>query len=379
MRNFDNEFELKNRKNGTVTAVVITVIVLLLLAAAFLGARFLWQSNQAPDVPSNVIVSDGTGTADRNVLATLSPEVIYGSTSAIVDSDGNTKYVYTDDMGSTNFVPDVFIGNSDSEPPKAPERREGVYTFLIAGLDDSKAHADVIMVATYDTVAQTLNVMSIPRDTYSKANNRASYLKHLTLSYQDGGIDSLLYEVYNLVGFYPDYYLTVDWDGFISIINYVGGVYFNVPVEMEGESGIIKPGYQWLSGSQALDVCRFRSGYADADIGRIRTRDAFIKATASQVLSGATVFRSAEIAGAVYDNVHTNISKTDLVWFAKNAVELNTDSIRFITFPGGPAYDSGMWIPYPQELLNTVNEYLNPFDGDIVTINVVQRSENYGK
>ncbi|MBQ1955138.1 MAG: LCP family protein [Clostridia bacterium] len=374
MRNFENEFETKNRKTGTVTAIVITVVVLLLLAAAFFAARFVWQANQAPDVSDNkVLFSDATGVVNRDEVVTLPPEVVYGSTSMVVDTDGSTRYVYTDTNGVTQFVPD------STEPPKAPERREGVYTFLIAGLDDSKAHADVVMVATYDTVGQTLNIMSIPRDTYSVANDRAGYLKHLTLSYQSGGIDALVYEVYNIIGFYPDYYVTVDWNGFISIINYVGGVYFNVPMDMDGDSGVIKAGYQWLSGSQALDVCRFRSGYADADIGRIRTRDAFIKATASQILSGATVFRSAEIAGAVYDNVHTDISKTDLAWFAKNAVELSTDNITFVTFPGGPAWDSGMWIPYPQELLNTVNEYLNPYQSDIVTINIVQRSENYGK
>lgn len=374
MRNFENEFETKNRKTGTVTAVVITVVVLLLLLAAFFAARFVWQANQSPDVPGDkVLFSDATGVVNRGEVVTLPPEVIYGSTSMVVDTDGSTRYVYTDINGVTQFVPD------SSEPPATAERREGVYTFLIAGLDDSKAHADVIMVATYDTVGQTLNIMSIPRDTYSVANDRPNYLKHLTLSYQSGGIDSLIYEVYNIVGFYPDYYVTVDWNGFISIINYVGGVYFNVPVDMELEGGVIKAGYQWLSGSQALDVCRFRSGYADADIGRIRTRDAFIKATASQILSGATVFRAAEIAGAVYDNVRTDISKTDLAWFAKNAVELSTENITFVTFPGGPASDSGMWIPYPQELLETVNEYLNPYKSDIVTINIVQRSENYGK
>ncbi|MBR4941815.1 MAG: hypothetical protein IKZ19_07450, partial [Clostridia bacterium] len=81
----------------------------------------------------------------------------------------------------------------------------------------------------------------------------------------------------------------------------------------------------------------------------------------------------------VYDNVETDISETDLVWFAKNAVAMDPANVQFVTFPGGPAWDSGMWIPYPQELLETVNTYLNPYTDDIVTLNVVQRSENYGK
>lgn len=372
MRNFENEFESSKPKNGKTGAVIaVTVIVLLLLVGAFFVARFIWQSGQDPEQGgSETLYSDATGIVSGGDVVTLSPEQIYGSTSAFVDSDGNTVYFYTDEAGNQHIVP---------EPPSAMERREGVYTFLVVGLDKSKAHADVIMLATYDTVAQSLNVMSIPRDTYSRANDRAGYLKHITLAYQGGGVDNLIYEVYNLVGFYPDYYVTVDWNGFVEIVNYVGGVYFDVPVDMYLEGETVKAGYQWLSGAQALHVCRFRSGYADADIGRIRTRDAFIKATADQLLSGSTVVRAAEIAGAVYDNVSTDISKTDLVWFAKKAVEMDVGNVNFVTFPGGPASDSGMWIPYPSALLETVNTYLNPYTSDIVTINVVQRSENYGK
>lgn len=372
MRNFENEFESSKPKKSRAGAVVaVIIIVLLLLCAAFFVARFVWQSGQTPDFGNrDTLFSDGTGTVNGGDVVTLNPEAVYGSTSVSVDSDGSTKYVYTDSAGNQYEVP---------EPPAAMERREGVYTFLVVGLDESKAHADVVMLATYDTEGQSLNVMSIPRDTYSRANDRADYLKHITLAYQGGGIDNLIYEVYNLVGYYPDYYVTVDWNGFVEIINYVGGVYFDVPVDMYLEGETIKAGYQWLSGAQSLHVCRFRKGYADADIGRIRTRDAFIKATASQLLSGSTVVRAAEIAGAVYDNVSTDLSKTDLVWFAKKAIEMDTDSVNFVTFPGGPASDSGMWIPYPSALLETINTYLNPYTSDIVTINVVQRSENYGK
>ncbi len=365
MRNYENEFEKseQNKKKSVKVAVIIAVVVLL-LGAAFLLARFLWKSNQTPGQQS------GEG------VVTLNPD-IYGNTFAETDDKGNTRYYYTDDSGNQYEVPVA---------PGELERKPGVYTFLLTGLDESKSRTDVIMIATYDTSAQSVSIMSIPRDTYSMANNRSSGLKHINLAYSfGGGIDSLLYEVYNLVGFYPDYYVTVDMNGFVEIINYIGGVYFNVPQDMYYNDNsqnlhiAINEGYQWLSGAQALQVCRFRSGYADADIGRIRTRDAFLKATAEQLLDGATVVRAAEIAGTVYDNVSTNIKKTDLVWFAKNAVSMSTDNIVFVTFPGGPAYDSGMWIPYRNALLETVNTYFNPYTSDIETINVVQRSENYGK
>ncbi|MBR4940495.1 MAG: LCP family protein, partial [Clostridia bacterium] len=298
MRNFEDEFKSSKSGSGKKSAVaVIIILIILLLVCAFFVARFIWQSGQSPEIddPKVTLFSDSTGIVSGGDIMTLPPELVYTGATSVIESDGSTKYVYTDEIGSQYEVPPPVSGENS--------RREGVYTFLIAGLDESKAHADVIMVATYDTVGQTLNAMSIPRDTYSNVNNRSSSLKHITLSYQSGGIDNLLYEVYNLVGFYPDFYVTVDWNGFISIINYIGGVNFDVPVTLELEGQYIEEGYQWLSGAQALAVCRYRAGYIDADIGRIRTRDAFIKATAEQLLSGSTVVRAAEIAGAVYDNV----------------------------------------------------------------------------
>lgn len=378
MRNFENEFETSKPKKGKKTTVIIVVsIVVVLLAGAFLLARFLWRSNQPPEQGGkDTIYSDATGVIEGGAVVTLDPAIVYGSTYVSTDSDGNTQYIYTDEDGNEHVVP---------QAPSEMNRKEGVYTFLLIGLDESESRTDVIMLATYDSVNQTMNVMSIPRDTYSKANDRASYLKHINLAYSNGGIDALKLEVYNLVGYYPDYYVAVDMNGFVEIINFVGGVYFNVPEDMyytDSSQNLvidISAGYQWLSGAQALKVCRFRSGYSDADIGRIRTRDAFLKAAAEQILSGTTVVRAAEIAGTVYDNVETNLSKTELVWFAKNAVNMSSENIRFITFPGGPAKDSGMWIPYPNALLEIINESLNPYTSDIVTINVVQRSENYGK
>ncbi|MBQ5972695.1 MAG: LCP family protein [Oscillospiraceae bacterium] len=377
MRNYENEFESEKgtgKKKKLIIAIVAAAAVAVVIGAVFL-IRFLVNSNKPPVVnPPETVWSDATGVVSH--YGTLDPDVVYGSTSVMTDEQGSTKFVYTDESGIIHDVP---------TPPTELARREGVYTFLLVGLDQSKALTDVIMIATYDTVGQTINVMSIPRDTYSKANNRSSGLKHINLAYMNGGIESLLYEVYNLVGFYPDFYVTVDMNGFVEIINYIGGVYFDVPTRMyynDNSQNLhidIAAGYQWLSGTQALQVCRFRSGYVDADIGRIRTRNAFLKAAAEQMLDGATAIRAAEIAGAVYDNVTTGMKKTDLVWFAKSAVSVKPSDINFITFPGGPAKDSGMWIPYPNELLRTINESFNPYTSDIVTINVVQRSENYGK
>ena len=88
----------------------------------------------------------------------------------------------------------------------------------------------------------------------------------------------------------------------------------------------LKKGYQTLSGADALKLMRYRS-YASADIGRISVRHDFLKALASQLLSGKSATKAVEIAGTVFDNVTTDMSLDDLTWFAKQAIELNADDI----------------------------------------------------
>ncbi len=260
----------------------------------------------------------------------------------------------------------------------------GTYTFLVVGFDQGRLLTDVLMLVVYDTNAGTFNVLSIPRDTYSMANNRSGGLKHINLAYSQGGIDQLLYEVKNLVGYEVNWYVTIQMEGFVKLINYIGGVEFNVPVNMyytDKNQGLyinLQRGTQILNGAKALQLVRYRN-YFNADIGRINVRNDFLKAAASQLLKSHNITKAAELAGTVFDNVKTNMSKNDLLWFAKQAVGLKVDNIEFHTIPGDGAYDSGMFIPFKNELLTLINEKFNPFDHEITYINIVQRAENKGK
>lgn len=271
-----------------------------------------------------------------------------------------------------------------TDPPGGLTRRDGVYTFLCFGVDKSGMHTDVIMVVLFDTNEGKINVLNIPRDSYSNANTRSSAYKHINLAYAYGGLDQLKYEIKNLIGYSVDRYVKIDMDGFVKVINYIGGVEFDVPQNMyytDESQNLhinIKAGLQTLNGEQALKLCRYRS-YPGADITRIEVRSDFLKAAAEQVLSSKFVSKAAELAGTMFDNVTTDMSLDDMVWFAKKAVTVKASDISFYTMPGGPANDSGMWIPYHDALLEMLNENFNPFTTPIPSINIVSRSENKGK
>lgn len=341
--------------------LLIGIIVIALIAlAAVVGAKFLEQSTSVPPE------TEAPSTLPRPVQSETD-----GSGNPITDISGNP--VTTSSGDATN--PD--------QPPQL-SKREGVYTFLVVGLDQSQKLSDVIILVTFDTQANALNCLSIPRDTYSQANNRSSGLKHINLAYGHGGIEQLKDELFHLVGYQVDRHVIVNMNAFVKIINYIGGVNFYVPQNMNYDDPTqnlhihLTKGQQILSGNDALKLMRFR-GYASADIGRISVRHDFLKTVAEQLLSSKSVSRAIEIAGTVYDHVETDMALDDLTWFAKEAIELDSSSISFYTLPGGPAKDSGMWIPYPQASLELINTYMNPYNQDILHLEMASRSENSGK
>ena len=351
MRNFDNiENDNKSKKPGK-KRMFIGLFVVIIIVAALIGTVYYLD------------LFNGGGAPDVSVPVTLDPD----DTQTLIATQ-------TDEQG--NIIEPI--------EPIELTRRDGVYTFLAFGVDESGAHTDVIMLVCYDTVNGTLDVLNIPRDTYSVANSRSNGLKHINLAFSGGGTEQLRKEVMNLVGYNVDWYVKIDMDGFVKVINYIGGVEFDVPQDMKYDDDSqdlhinLKKGLQTLDVGKALQLVRYRS-YFNADIGRIDVRSDFLKALGEQLLTTQNVSKAAELAGTIFDNAKTDISKNDLVWCAKKAVDLDAANINFYTVPGGPATDSGMWIPYHDALLKIINEHLNPFTVDIENINIVERSENAGK
>ena len=94
------------------------------------------------------------------------------------------------------------------------------------------------------------------------------------------GMDRMLEGIRDLLGFDVDVYAAVDLEAFVELINAIGGVDYDVPVDMhytDPAQGLVidlDAGPQHLTGEQAVGVMRFRSGYVTADIGRIDTPQA---------------------------------------------------------------------------------------------------------
>ena len=185
------------------------------------------------------------------------------------------------------------------QPESVGERKNAdMYTVLIAGQADPDYNTDTILLASYDVASQKVTVVNIPRETMV---NVPWDIKTIGSVYQyygggDEGMLRLREVVTDLFGFSPDYTIRIDLDAFGEIVDTIGGVNFDVPLDMDYEDPAqdlsihINQGYQTLDGQQAMGVVRFRigengeNGYANGNIGRIDTQQAFLRAMADQIL-----------------------------------------------------------------------------------------------
>ena len=298
------------------------------------------------------------------------------------------------DISQSGGRPEVSTedGEADTETPSVygSGRKEDFFTFLVIGRDTGGGgNTDTILVASYDVPNQKLNVMSIPRDTMV---NVSWDIKKINSVYNyagggDEGIDALDKEISQLVGFVPDFQVVVEWEAVGELVDAIDGVWFDVPRNMNYDDPTqdlhihINKGYQLLDGEAAMGVIRYRHdndmryGYADGDLGRIKTQQAFLKAVVEQCLKIENVARIRQLAEVFNKNVTTNLTVQNLLWFGQQAIfgGLEMENVNFVTMP---CTNKSVWsrsiggmlsyvVPNTDELVDLVNECFNPYLEDL--------------
>ena len=210
---------------------------------------------------------------------------------------------------------------------------------------------DTIMVASYNPNTQKANLLSIPRDTYT-GKNTAKATASLKINaiynyYKDP--KKTLEAVNELTGLDIQYYVLVRTEALIQLVDAIGGVEFNVPMNMKYDDPTqnlhinLKEGTQKLDGDKAEQLLRFRKNndgttypveYGNDDFGRMRTQRDFISALLKQTLKPGNIFKLGEILEIAHKNVETNLELSYIKDYIPYAVEFNTDDLRTATLPG---------------------------------------------
>ena len=296
----------------------------------------------------------------------------------VYDADFAGEIQRHDEMTTPNTDPDM--DGQDTSEELNSDRKKGCYTFMVAGRDVASGCTDVIIIGMFDTENGKINMVSIPRDTLiNKGLLKVNTAYQGDLASGGNGIDGLLKEMKKILGFEIDSWAVVDVIAVEKMIDAIGGVYFDVPMEMlyvddvQGLQIYIKEGYQKLSGSDAVKVLRYRKGYANGDLGRIETQHAFIKALAEQILDVGNIPNLGAAIDIYQEHVQSNLTAGNILFYAKNFLEMDFNNIQFVDMPqmmGGLVNGQSFIFINPNKWVNVINEYLNPYKEDITQRNL---------
>lgn len=360
----------KTKKKRLSWQQIVLIVVIVLLALALLGV-LAWRSLFIrPDIPQKD-----------------------GGQTGMEDADGDGQ----SDGTAIDWGEGIRPRGGDGE-----RKSQDYYTVLILGRDTGGGgNTDTMLLASYDVTNQKATVMSIPRDTMVNIPYDIKRINAVYNYYGQGekGIQHLYKEISQLVGFEPDYQVIVEWEAVGKIVDAMGGVYFDVPRNMNYDDPFQDlhihqtKGYRLLTGDDAMQVLRYRHdndrryGYPDGDIGRIATQQGLLKAMVQQLLQLKNIGKVQELAKVFQECVETDLSFQNILWFAKSAYlgGLKVEDVNFVTMPGN--YVASAWsrtvgnyqsyvTPYARQLLDLVNNELSPFkevftlrDLDIMSVN----------
>ena len=252
------------------------------------------------------------------------------------------------------------------------ERKPEFYTILLSGSDDGNGNSDTNILVAVDAANDYIYGVSIPRDTKAYWNGRNH---KINAAFGSGGMELLADVVEDQLGIPVDYTVSVDLTGFVALVDAIGGVDFEVPINMNYDDPYqdlyihFSAGMQHLTGEEAVKVVRFRhnndgTGYGSEDIGRIQTQQNFLKAVAQQTLTVGNLDKIDEFVKIFNTYVETDLTLGNLAWLGKEAIGMGADAISFSTLPNTWNERDGYIYLNQEETLVLVNEYLNPYVED---------------
>lgn len=237
--------------------------------------------------------------------------------------------------------------------------RKNLDTLTTLVLGKSLNLTDTIILFSYNPRTQEASMLSIPRDTFiGNDPDEATAFDKINSVYQFG-VDKILKEVSELTGFDVENYVVVDTAGFRELVDTIGGVTFNVPMDMKYDSysqGLhidLKAGEQVLDGDKAEQLVRFRhnndgstypASYGLEDEGRMKTQQAFLTELAKQTLTVGNIPKIMDILDIANKYVKTNMDFNMLKDYVPYLVELNMNDIKKDTLPGEPVLTNGVWV-----------------------------------
>jgi len=205
-------------------------------------------------------------------------------------------------------------------------------SILLLGVDENDkrkerevSRTDAMVLATLNKTEKSVKLLSIPRDSLVYIPE-VGYEDKINHAHAFGGTEATIETVENLLDIPVDYYVKLNFNAFVEVIDALGGISVEVPYEFtESNSNDEKntihllPGEQVLNGEEALALARTRK--KDSDYMRGQRQLEIIDSIIDKSASIGSILKYGDVIDALGDNMSTNMSFTDMKSFFSYASE----------------------------------------------------------
>ena len=230
---------------------------------------------------------------------------------------------------------------------------------------------DSIILARVDPLAAKLTLVSIQRDTLVDLGGDYGQQK-INAAYTYGGASLLIKTVSKLAGVPIAHYAEIDFDSFTSVVDDLGGIDVNVPIDIDDElAGVsLKAGPQTINGAQALGLCRARHAYDQYGAGdyyRTANQRMVLGAILKKALSGNPFLLLATL-NAASASVSTDITGIELMLLGARFVGFDMSKNLYSGLePTKSEYVNGTWYEKVDEsawqtMMSRVGQGLPPYE-----------------
>lgn len=346
----------KKKKRGKVRFIILTILLLILIACIGLVGFVVYSYKfHTPDTQ----VNEPPPFATDGLLETQE------TTAPAPETDVQTEPVETEPV----------------DPSLLPKSEQKIYNFLLIGQDRVALNTDVIIIINFNTSTKKINVLQLPRDTYIELSTYSGKLNGVYAQYflnsnrdikqgarklADTLEQNLCIKIHNVIH--------INLNGVQKIVDAVGGVDVNLPKslsytdERTGQKVTLPAGMQHLDGYMAEQFIRHRSTYLQADIGRIDAQKIFMSGLLQKVKSSFNISTIASLADVVFENLTTDVSLADGIFFAKELLQVDMNNINFMSMVGKNANSNpnggglSLYVMVRKNMCEMIDKYFNIYD-----------------
>ncbi|MDQ0507676.1 Putative transcriptional regulator yvhJ [Aedoeadaptatus ivorii] len=258
--------------------------------------------------------------------------LFFGSQWYINRSDNTAAQTWVEDLKNSNEKFQVLLIGIDSLDSKQAEN----------------TRSDVMMVLDVDGAKRTASLVSVPRD--SRVPIEGHGKTKINHAYAYGKQDLALQTVNENLGLNIPYYIVVDYAFVKDVVDIVGGIDVDVPMDMDYEDPSadpplyihLKQGMQTLNGDEALQFVRFRKGYKNADLDRVKAQQAFISSLVNKVKSPGGLLHAPSLFVSYMDHTTSNMPLSKVSRMGLTLISIGEENLTTNTLPGTPKTIDGI-------------------------------------